>query len=405
VSVINDMLRDLEQRKAPERESIAPVDVTQLIEPRQKNSQTYLIILAIVICIGAVFGTGLFQKLIGPMFERSIDVPAEISTSENLAVEPASESKKILHPVMSDALSETEETIVPTLSNRIQEETQELLVKEQTEAVPMADEEESRVEISVSPKQTTGSSVSESHSEVEVVANIVKVETVKNESVQVAVVEQKEVVELREEAKRKIEAEPVEKHIVLSPEAKDQQNAEMALKFFEAGHARKAYRQLYDFIAENETDLKSRSVLAGYLLQDGRVAEAGDVLVRAPIELDADLRQIKARWLLATGDETMALHTLSSNLPELEAYPDYFALLASYYQQFGYPEKAAEVYSMLVQYDAGAASWWAGLGLALDSSERFNDAVKAYRRALQLPGLNRPVIEFINTRVQAINPK
>lgn len=401
MSVINDMLRDLEQRKAPERATITPADVAQLIEPQANNKRPYLMIAVLVIFVGVVFGAWMLQRPFEQTSSGQVEVPTESADStERIAVvepEPASKNPPLsVAPVEMPepaGAPETKQAMAASPSDQINARPHAIQTEETTKSaqassvvvpdpgsVPMKSGLMSQTKASVRKKEPV---LAESKRH--------KIDTVEQTQTPAA-------------SKLQAEADPMAKHIVLSPELQDQQNAETALALFKEGNAREAYRQLYDYVAEHEYATKSRSVLAGYLLQDGRLAEAGDVLVRAPVEQDADLRQIKARWLLASGDETMALHTLSANLPELELHPDYYALLASYYQQFGYPEKAAQTYSMLVQYDASAANWWAGLGLALDSTERFVDAAKAYRRALQLPGLNQPVLDFIRTRLQVLNP-
>lgn len=394
MSVINDMLRDLEQRKAPDREAIASVDVAQLIEPQQNNRQIYFILLIVVVAVTITFGIWMAQDQLssrpGDAMPVVIEPPAaEVSDTSNVLGTTESVAEKAPQSLAPVTLTDVTSTLAVSSSDP--------LVDKSPSVVKVESAADDLVLVST-PDKAIARLTPDSQSKV--------------------IVSKKTAVQPRQErqeassvslnadvAEYPAVAESDAKRIVLSPKALDQQNAESAVTLFKQRNERKAYRQLFDFIATHDYDLKSRSVLAGYLLQDGRLAEAGDVLVTAPVEQDADLRQIKARWLLATGDEAMAMHTLSSNLPELEVHPDYYALLASYYQQFGYPEKAAEVYSLLVQYDASAAKWWAGLGLALDSSERFADAAQAYRQALQLPGLNRPVFDYITARMQVLKPK
>ena len=189
------------------------------------------------------------------------------------------------------------------------------------------------------------------------------------------------------------------KIIQLSPKALDQQSAEQAEALFSQGEARQAYRHLYDFIALHEMDSKSRTVLAGHLLLAKRLAEAGDILVGGKTETHPDLRQIKARWLVAKGEHKLALYTLSSNQPDISEYPAYYELMASYYQRFGYSKKALLTYSQLVQFDGSVANWWAGLAISSDQEKQWESARFAYQQAFELPGLNPKLVEFVKSRL------
>ncbi|MDX1453534.1 MAG: tetratricopeptide repeat protein, partial [Oleiphilaceae bacterium] len=195
---------------------------------------------------------------------------------------------------------------------------------------------------------------------------------------------------------------PTTNQIVLSPFAKDHAMVREARALFAEGEDNLAYRKLYDFLAAHEQDDQSRALLAGQLMQEGRYAEAGDVLLAVRDIDNPDLRQMKARWYMHQGESDLALHTLRERQPELTGYPEYYALLASYYQQMGYPQQAARLYGKLVEFDADAADWWAGLAIALDRQSRFEEGKLAYSRAIQLPGLNPSLQDFIQQRLNAL---
>ena len=225
--------------------------------------------------------------------------------------------------------------------------------------------------------------------------------------------ERKPTVALRNEVKRKDIAQVtqanegrqkalIRKSPTVSPQMRDQNMADSARKLFADGESRKAYRSLYDFIGKHQMDEQSRLVLISYLLQDERIAEAGDVLVTTQVSQNPELRQLKARWYVARGESKLALHTLRENLPELQSYPEYYALLAAYYQQYGFSVKAAETYANLLKYDSESANWWAGFAIALDSSLQYERAMSAYNQALETPGLSQDLREYIKNRLSLI---
>ncbi len=187
--------------------------------------------------------------------------------------------------------------------------------------------------------------------------------------------------------------------VSLSPVALDQQMAERALMLMSKRQETQAYRQLYAFIGEHEEDMESRTVLATYLLQENRIAEVGDVLLNAPLYKSPKLRQIKARWHVQRGESSLALHTLNSDLPEVTNYPDYYVLLAAYYQRYGSAQDAQATYALLVEYDETVADWWAGLALASDRNNEKEKAYYAYQQAIDLSGLSPELVNFVKQRL------
>jgi len=201
---------------------------------------------------------------------------------------------------------------------------------------------------------------------------------------------------------------PASSSVTLSPEAQDQQQAKQAQSLFEQKldqrQAREVLRGLYHFIEHHDVDGRSRAVLASRLLADQRYAEAGDVLLAGDVEQDSALRQIKARWLMATNNKELALHVLESSLPNIADDKGYYALLASYYQQVRLYDKAVDTYSVLLENDGDKADWWAGMAIALDRLKRYQDAALAYKQALALPGLTPSLAGFSQQRLKQITP-
>ena len=376
MSVINDMLRDLEQRKAPERSTdMNALGASALmIEPERRFHKGHLfLLLAVLVSIG--LGGILFFKAAPetlrdaqvvqtvPVLKPALEVKSEPAIkTQALNAEPNVSVAKTKKVVNTEIKNKQNKPIVeqPLPSEKVTK-LSEPKVKAQPVATP---------QLGVKPKSITKAQP--------VVTSIVK-PTIKS------IV--KPVVKLKPS---------------ISPVVLDQNNAELARKLFISGEPRKAYRTLYDFMEKHSRDQKSRTVLISHLLQAERVAEAGDVLISTDLNQHPELRALKARWYVANGETNMALHTLRAAQPRLENFPAYYALLASYYQRFGFFEKSAEIYAQLVQYDEASASWWAGLAIALDSSKQYAGAVNAYEKALQTPGLKTELIAYIENRLSLL---
>ncbi|MBD3876146.1 tetratricopeptide repeat protein [Stutzerimonas kunmingensis] len=103
---------------------------------------------------------------------------------------------------------------------------------------------------------------------------------------------------------------------------------------------------------------------------------------------DAELRMLLARGQLQGGDKQTALATLVQNAPSLASDPGYHALLAALQQQVGDWAGSAAVYRQLVALQPQQAAWQLGLAIALEQIDQPARAARHYRLAAQGQGLD-----------------
>ncbi|MFT5782177.1 MAG: MSHA biogenesis protein MshN [Pseudomonas sp.] len=103
---------------------------------------------------------------------------------------------------------------------------------------------------------------------------------------------------------------------------------------------------------------------------------------------DSELRMLLARAQLQTGAMPAAVATLQQNSPPLAAEPSYHALLAASYQQTRQWQQSAALYQQLVNMRPSQATWQLGLAIALEQLENPDDAAKHYSLALEGQGLD-----------------
>ncbi len=103
---------------------------------------------------------------------------------------------------------------------------------------------------------------------------------------------------------------------------------------------------------------------------------------------DAELRMLLARGQLQSGDKQTALATLVQNAPSLASDPGYHALLAALQQQAGDWTGSAAVYRQLVAFQPQQAAWQLGLAIALEQIDQSARAARHYRLAAQGLGLD-----------------
>ncbi|WP_068827411.1 tetratricopeptide repeat protein [Pseudomonas sp. BMS12] len=122
----------------------------------------------------------------------------------------------------------------------------------------------------------------------------------------------------------------------------------------------------------------------------------------AQMPRDSELRLLLARAQLQAGDTHGAVATLEQNAPALAQEPTYHALLAASYQQTGQWRESAELYQQMVALRPSQSTWQLGLAIALEQLDQPGDAARHYRLALQGLGLDNSARQFASERAAAL---
>lgn len=118
---------------------------------------------------------------------------------------------------------------------------------------------------------------------------------------------------------------------------------------------------------------------------------------------NADLRKVYARLLLNDQRQGEALDLLQAEpLPGISHDVEYHALLAALLREAGQFSAASSVYGQLVQVRPEVALWWMGLAISLEQSGSLEQARYAYQQALNLPGLQADLQNYIQSRLQTL---
>ena len=134
-------------------------------------------------------------------------------------------------------------------------------------------------------------------------------------------------------------------NVTLSPSALDLKAASDSISLFELGQSEQAYTLMKDFIGSHRLSEKTKGVLANRLFADQRLLELQNLLQEEAQSLSSALRQVQARLLMHQGNVAQAISTLEYSSPSMEESPEYYALLASFYQRSGQSETAFDQYS------------------------------------------------------------
>lgn len=189
--------------------------------------------------------------------------------------------------------------------------------------------------------------------------------------------------------------------------------AQQAQKYFQnavlklgRGEQDAAHSVLIKALSADPSHIRARETIAALLLNTGRISEASATL-RDGLLINpktANLAKMYARILLDQGDTEQSITVLKQAMPSVSTDPEYYALMAAFYSQAGKHGQAAQVYQQILQVRPGVAKWWMGLGLSFESIGESAQALLSYQRAQRAGGLATDVNKFVTGRIQALSP-
>jgi Flp pilus assembly protein TadD len=196
-------------------------------------------------------------------------------------------------------------------------------------------------------------------------------------------------------------AAPVRVNRELSLEDRDRNNSQAALRLATGGQMTEAYRQLLTFLDENPSGHQSRETLAKLLLAQQEYVQASVVIDQGleQVPNNAAFKKIKARLLMQANEPAQALALLRNVPPAVAADSEYHELLASAYQQGGDHPQAVATYRELLRVDQTQGRWWAGMGISLEAQNMREDALSSYRAALQTTNLETGLQRYVQSRM------
>jgi len=189
-----------------------------------------------------------------------------------------------------------------------------------------------------------------------------------------------------------------------TPDAIAEESYRLAMEALRHNARGDAERELNNSLSLSPNHLAAIAALARLYLEDARFDAALQLLSPAlAANTEAlELRQLLARAQLSLGRASEAQQLLAARQPELSVHTDYYAMLAALEQQLGRYAAAAQHYGELLNVDTSIAPWWLGLALALDNQQQNADAAAAYRRALALNNLPIAARTFAQQRLSAL---
>jgi Tfp pilus assembly protein PilF len=152
------------------------------------------------------------------------------------------------------------------------------------------------------------------------------------------------------------------------------------------------------------THLKSREGLIALYLSQGRKIESAKLLEEG-VKIHPEYAQfslLHARLLVDQGDTAAAITALEQAMGHSEPQPDLFALAAALYQQQHNYDKSIQAYQRALQMQPQQSHWWMGIGISLEGAGKPTEAKSAYEEALQRGALTKESRQYVEQRLSAL---
>lgn len=148
----------------------------------------------------------------------------------------------------------------------------------------------------------------------------------------------------------------------------------------------------------------ARQTLVSFLIENRRLHDAERVL-RAGLDLrpaDLGLAVTLSRLLVERGDiggasEVLDRHGAHSADPQVRAFR------GALHQRLGRHHEAVSDYETALRANPAVAPWWVGLGISLQALERRGEAADAFRRARSSGNLSPELAQFVDQRLRSLD--
>ena len=173
------------------------------------------------------------------------------------------------------------------------------------------------------------------------------------------------------------------------------------------GRANAAEMEFRDALKHDPAHTGALQALLGLLLNSKRNNEAEQVVRKA---LEISPRQprhamVLARLEVERGEVTGAINTMVGALPYVQSDPDFYAFLAALLQREGRHREAADYYRSALRGVPGNGVWMMGLGISLRASNQSAEARDAFQRAIDSQQLSPELQEFVERQLRELSAR
>ncbi len=169
----------------------------------------------------------------------------------------------------------------------------------------------------------------------------------------------------------------------------------------ERGQDNEVISLLQQILQHEPKELRIRKQLAALLFSKSRLEDAQKTLIQGLQQTPADsgLRLMLSRIHFKTGKSEQALKILIQHPYNALANDELISFRAALAEKNGNYLQAQQDYQLLVKRNPLQAKWWLGLGVVQDKQKLRQEAIGSYQQAQQLNQLPAQVETFVEQRI------
>jgi Flp pilus assembly protein TadD len=188
----------------------------------------------------------------------------------------------------------------------------------------------------------------------------------------------------------------------ISPAQRDKQVARQAKNDLRNGNRQAAREALSSYVEQYPEYARESGYLLASMMLENREQNAAIFLIknlRNELPDDVPLRQLQAQAMIANDQLPQTVKFLQEVTPPIATYSSYYEVLAAAAQKNGDSALAAKTYERLLTVDSRRGDWWIGYAIAADASNQKNNATQAFARALNDPQLTPALRQYARQRL------
>ncbi|MBR7800070.1 tetratricopeptide repeat protein [Undibacterium fentianense] len=196
--------------------------------------------------------------------------------------------------------------------------------------------------------------------------------------------------------------------VTMIKEVSVQQRAEgeyrQATVYQQQGRVNEAISALENALKLDQNHAPARQLLIALLIDSKRQEDAIREL-RMALSLDPaqiNFSMMLARLLVDRAKLNEAIDVLQKSLSIANERPEYVAFLAALQQKTGHHKEAIQLYRQALKRHTQNGIWWMGLGISLQAEMQNQEAIEAYKQAKQQGGLSAELHAFVDQRITQI---
>jgi len=392
VSLVNDMLNDLDERRSKQTDSSASLKWLTGRAPI-KSEKKYMPLIAIFfILLLAVIGFYIWEYQLNSssgaadkLLDKTSYLPDDNRSSDSSSLTKTLSAMRVDVPVRAAP--------VPG----------QLIKHEKPRSNDITEDEEREVAAKIVGKSERKSEIVKNRENVSDIQSESKIEKIDRDNMVAPSVAPP--LKKNEPIKKAqaIDARFVKTSRPLTPEQLDRKAAKKASSLLKTNDLHAAEKTLEKFMEDHPAALNSGQLLASIWLSQKKFLAAGELIdtLRSGRPRHAGLLVSYARLLLLTERGKDAVKLLLSERPQFESHLAYYELLALAARQDQQYQLSEQTYRALVSADAGRGDWWFGLAIALDAQGLQNKASRAFLSALKLNDLSAGLADYARQRLLA----